>query len=113
MKFLEGRELNQENEFYNNIFQEASSDDNFSIKSKENEPVDSFDSDFDNSRFRSSEDDFDDLEGLEGLDQLDVPKNSRKKIAVSDKKENKGKKNIKKSNNLLKENGDESIFFFI
>jgi hypothetical protein len=110
MKFLEGKDLEAENDFYNNLFGEFSSDENFTPKSSEDLEKDSFDSDFDNSEFKSSENDFSDINGLEGMDLIGEKTKRREKTKkVTQKKPVKNKVFPNKNKNF-KENNKKCTF---
>ena len=105
MKYLEGKELDDENDFYNNLFREYSSDENFTPKSSEHVDKDSFDSDFDNSQFKSSENDFSETEGLEGFKNSKTKKNHMQKTCkVNNKKKQSRNKVFPNKNKHFKEN---------
>ena len=105
MKYLEGKDLDAENDFYNNLFGEKSSDENFSAKSLEEIAKDSFDSDFDNSKFKSSENDFSDLEGLYGKNISNKnTKQNEKSGKLNGKKKTSKKKVFPNKNKHFKEN---------
>ncbi|MFM7859275.1 MAG: hypothetical protein ACKO96_46985, partial [Flammeovirgaceae bacterium] len=110
MKFLEGKDLEAENDFYNNLFGEFSSDENFTPKSSEDLEKDSFDSDFDNSEFHSSENDFSDINGLEGMCMIgEKTKRREKQKKVTQKKSSK-KKVFPNKNKNFKENNKKCTF---